>query len=81
MNRVTIGEIDAALSRVNSCLAKQEIHLGQRYGYSALDLYEKDTGCMKATLVTGCTRREVYDYLSAMEKMAELLDVENGGLE
>lgn len=51
---------------VNGMLEKVEVHVGGRYGYYAIDLYDKDGG-MVDTVRTGMSKKEAYDCLVVME--------------
>ena len=73
MTASTITEVKELIVILNSEFKHNELHLGQRYGYKAIDLYKKGTHQIKRTLITGITTTNAYDYLNAMINMAEIL--------
>ena len=69
--RATQKDIEQALNVLNSNIKRRgvKVHLGGRYGYQALDLYNLKGGCLK-TVRTGMTKGEtlqcVYDMLEGI---------------
>lgn len=76
MGRTTKKELIGIISNLNDSLKRRginkEIHLGERYGYKALDLYNSKTNSKIDTIATGMTAGEVERYLRAMEKAREI---------
>ena len=64
MERITKANLDNRAEAVNRGL-RDGLHvvLGGRYGYTALDLYDRN-GMVR--VLTAGTKREVYDYMGAM---------------
>ena len=74
MARVTLEELKGSLKNLNEMLSPNlEVHLGQRYGYKALDLYDSK-GNLRSTLRSGMSSSEVYEYIWAMVKGMELYE-------
>ena len=71
--RTTLADIRRAEEWVNEYLVPRgyEVHIGQRYGYKAVDIYQADGGLLD-TLVSGITAREAYDILRGMERVLYL---------
>jgi len=69
-DRTTLKDINLRLKAINLALGHtrsgREIRLGRRYGYKALDLYDKK-GNMKRTLVSGLSSGQVMKYLDAFQ--------------
>lgn len=73
MTASKITEVKELADLINTELKTVEIRIGERYGYKAIDLYEKGTGKMKRTLIAGLTATNAYDYLNAMCKILEII--------
>ena len=75
MARVTLEELKGSLKNLNEMLSPNlEVHLGQRYGYKALDLYDPRSGHLRTTLRSGMSSGEAYEYIWAMIKGMELYE-------
>jgi len=67
-SRVTWSDVETAAERLNYYLKKVNVKPGRRYGYTALDVTDKE-GNMKDTLIAGLTMREARDWMNAMENL------------
>lgn len=70
-NRRTIAHLENIVERANDILAgannKYKLVIGQRYGYTAIDLgYRDNSHAIERTLRAGMTKTEAYDYVEAM---------------
>lgn len=79
VNRVSSKDLEHAVSRVNNILADRgssyRLHWNRRYNYNALDIGDAvDKHRVHETLITGCTKRELYDILWAIVKFSELIE-------
>lgn len=50
---------------------KLEFRIGGRYGYSAVDVYDKKTGSMITTAIAGVTKKEAEIIAGAMENVQD----------
>jgi hypothetical protein len=64
-NRITDAQLALRTEHVSEMLRDLFVATQDRNGYTGLDLYDA-RGCIR-TLTTG-TKREVYEYLGAMEE-------------
>ena len=67
-SRVTWSDVERAAERLNYYLKNVNVKPGRRYGYTALDVTDKE-GNMKDTLIAGLTMREARDWMNAMENL------------
>jgi hypothetical protein len=59
--------IERMAKRVNERLKNIELRPAYRYGYTAIDVFDKKTGHMKETLISGLTKREAFEILFIIE--------------
>lgn len=71
--RVSLKELKETVKLLNSILKDTgySVKVGERYGYKALDLYNKDNE-LERTLRAGLSTGEAQDYIFAMMKGIEL---------
>lgn len=71
-----VRDIEEALETFNDMIKESglEVTLGQRYGYKALDLYNKNKESMESTIVTGLSSGDALEYIRAMVKGCELCE-------
>ena len=74
MNRVTKVQLDNMCEAVNTCFEKSAVIVAGRYNYTALDLGWKHSSSIQSTIATCLTKRQAYEILDAMLKMAQLLE-------
>jgi hypothetical protein len=51
---------------INAKLEKIQIRVAHRYNYTAIDLYDKQTGEYMFPLIAGLTKRQAYEILEAI---------------
>jgi hypothetical protein len=62
---VTWSDVERAADNLNYFLKNVNVKPGRRYGYTALDITDKE-GHIKDTLIAGLTKREARDWMDAM---------------
>lgn len=67
MERITEKDLKQKQAWLNELLQNhnRKVEIGHRYNYIALDLYDLK-GKLRTTIITGLTKRQADDYLSAM---------------
>jgi len=80
MNGITDADIKNLLDTFNKLIPESKrvklIH-GKRCGYNALDLGYTDNTALKRTIITGLTKKELWQFISAMVEGVDL--TLNGG--
>lgn len=67
--RIKTDDVAASADRLNSFLKRVNVRVAGRYGYTALDLVDKEGGAVVDTLIAGLTKREAKEFLDAMERL------------
>lgn len=65
--RITVKDLENAQEYANDFLKHINLKVGFRYGYTAIDVTDKD-GRIFDTLIAGLTKRQAYDLLYALGK-------------
>jgi len=67
--RITDRDLEAKERRVNFCLRKTDVKVSGRYGYTAIDIVDRENPHGVRTLISGLTKRDAYYFLDAMENL------------
>ena len=69
--RITNSDLKLKEEVINAKLDKIQIRVAHRYNYTAIDLYDKQTGEYMFPLIAGLTKRQAYEILEAINTILQ----------